>query len=725
MDTRAFLARVLPPAPSYVLTLGRPRERGVQFWNRNYFDLEALANAALQYDKSQLTVYFALAAFSGNEVTLEDGKIKVERKASQAREMKALACDIDVGEGKPYIDQKNAAAALAVACKGLSLPAPMVVSSGRGLHCYWPFTAPVEKSQWVLTSQSLRVALESKGLALDPSKVSDPSMVLRPVGTTNRKNGAQVRLLRNCPDYDFASIASLLTAYAPSGDPQGAKKTSALLAAVVSTDLPPADPFQISLRCNQLKLLAETGGAQADEPMWYASLGVAAFCENPEQTAIAWSSGHPGFDEEKTLAKLAQWKTKATGPTTCIRFEQLNPAGCANCPHKGKLTAPTQLSVPKQTTMNLSHGEVQLPRGYRVSGSRVVRVVEDEVIPVCNILMYVRDRYFNPDEGKMVCELVARTQKEGDKVVMLPIDTLAAGGEKLTSFFYNNNIAPGPFDAHVKNTRQYLMTYLEELQGLLEPTESYNTFGWVRDNTAFILGPRKYTREGIKEIQLSSVITTDIREAFQTSGDVNTWVEITRYLDEPGLEYHAMCLLMGMGTPLYKFTTLDGCIVSMYSQESGTGKSTTGQFISSVWGHPKTVQIGRNDTINALYYSIAQQNNLPAYCEEITNISPQDFSNLAYNVSVGRGRRRMNERAELKRTEKWSIVLFTSSNQSLITKLRLGKISSEGELHRLIEFPFNRNKVFGGTQDATAVGQRIIRGLQTNYGLAGPILLSA
>jgi len=708
--------------------MGRKKGDGMQFWNRNYHTLDELSAAALRHDREGLVVYFALAAFSDNESVLAGGRTKVERKAIQAREFRTLALDMDVGEGKPYPTQRDAALALADALKKHGLPPPMVVSSGRGLHCYWPLQHVVSVAKWTLTSKQLKAILEFEGVGIDTSKICDPSMVLRPVGTFNRKGtDLPVRVLRTSPVYDFDALAQQISDVSTKVGVQvttPTKKDAGLLGALLNSDLPPADPLQVALKCAQLKAIAVTSGANALEPLWYATLGVAAFCEESEKTAIAWSQGHPQYDEGKTLAKLSQWKDKATGPTTCARLESLNPGGCNGCQYKGKISAPTQVSIPKQVSVKTSEGEAFLPRSYRISGKRIVRVVEDEVIPVCNYTLLVRNRFFDAVEQKMVAELVAFTEKEGEKILHLPIDILAAGGEKLTAFFYNQNIAPGPFDAHIRNTRQYLMSYLEELQSLVKPTETYSAFGWTDKGTAFVLGSSKHTRDEVRPIQLASSITTDMQKAYISEGDLDKWVNATAYLDEPGMEYHALCLMMGMGAVLYKFSDLEGFLVSMYSPKSGTGKTTVGTWISSIWGNPQLLKIGRTDTLNAVYRTFAQQGNLPAFCDELTTATPVEVSNFAFNVSGGREKRRMDQTARLKETLHWALVAFVSTNQSILAKVQVGKISSEGEQYRMVEYPFHPNAVFNGTKAGTPTGRTILSTLLNNYGLVGPILIN-
>lgn len=728
MTPRDFFARVLVDEPSHVLTIGRTKDDGSTiFWNLNFETLDDAAIAASQHDNKGLTVYHALGTFADNESTRPDGKVKVERKAAQARLFRTLACDIDAGEGKPYPTGRDAAKALLTAVQAAPLPSPMLVSSGRGIHAYWPLDAAIDVSKWILASKGLRAVLLRHGVEIDESKICDPSMVLRPVGTFNRKDGARpVRLLQDAPDNPESFVLSMVTKAGtapPRAKPGPGKRLSAVASALLDTsDLPPADPVQVATKCEQLRHVSATMGADTAEPLWYAVLGVAAFCVDPEQTAVQWSRGHPKFDQQQTLAKLSQWRANTTGATLCSRFSVLNPGPCKTCVHAGKIYSPVQLSIPKVVAV-AGH---KLPRGYRVNGDKIIRVVNDEVFPVCNMLLYMTDRFYDPEEEKMMCEVEAHLPVEGVKVVNLPTDVLASGGEKFAAHLMNHGISPGPNDLYIKNTRVYLMSYLEELQAIRKPIDTYSAFGWNAAGTDFVLGNRLYSHKGDERIRLAPTVTADMHDCYNARGSLAHWTDATALFGIGGLEYHAMAFLMGLGTPLLKFTKLDGMMCSMFSPESGTGKTTTGHFILSAWGDPKLIQIGRNDTLNALYRSLSLQNSLPAYCEEITNITPEDLSNLIYNTAHGRERRRLTEKVTMRTTGRWSLILFSSSNQSLVGKIQIGKMSSEGEAQRMLEYPFDPNSVFTrSSKRGTTIGRQIATVIGDNHGLAGPELLKA
>ena len=94
--------------------------------------------------KNKLDVYYTCSTWVEN----------TDRKAKNAREQKIFWLDIDCGfdakkrRYKDYKTKEDAMVALRKFTDATKLPAPMVVDSGNGLHCYWPFVDPVAPAVW-------------------------------------------------------------------------------------------------------------------------------------------------------------------------------------------------------------------------------------------------------------------------------------------------------------------------------------------------------------------------------------------------------------------------------------------------------------------------------------------------------------------------------------------------------------------------------------------------
>ena len=135
METTTFLQGVLSDNGHYCIFAARSKDNiRIQ---KFYSTIEEVERAANKYNNDGLDVYFALATF----------KEPTSRKADNAQELRSLFLDLDCGPSKEYPTQAAAIEALRGFCKQLSLPKPMMVNSGRGVHVYWTLTEAVSAEQ--------------------------------------------------------------------------------------------------------------------------------------------------------------------------------------------------------------------------------------------------------------------------------------------------------------------------------------------------------------------------------------------------------------------------------------------------------------------------------------------------------------------------------------------------------------------------------------------------
>ena len=156
---------------------------------------EQAAEIATREDALGRDVYFSLSSFREARVPnakwVEGGNASQwsYRVGSNAFEAKAFWLDLDVSATKQgcYRSQAEAVAALRRFVAAASLPWPVLVSSGYGIHVYWPLAVPIPSEQWLVVAEQLKALTTRLGLLTDPSRTSDRSSVLRVVGTRNYK----------------------------------------------------------------------------------------------------------------------------------------------------------------------------------------------------------------------------------------------------------------------------------------------------------------------------------------------------------------------------------------------------------------------------------------------------------------------------------------------------------------------------------------------------------
>ena len=104
----------------------------------------------------------------------------------------------------------------------------------------------------------------------------------------------------------------------------------------------------------------------------------------------------------------------------------------------------------------------------------------------------------------------------------------------------------------------------------------------------------------------------------------------------------------------------------------------------------------------------------------MTNLSPREASELAYQITQGRGKDRMASGGEglQHNTTFWSCLPVMSANDSIITHLSQHSDDPTAQMSRVLEITaVDINTAYKGTELKEA--NRLVRQLPNNYGHAG------
>ena len=193
------------------------------------------------------------------------------------------------------------------------------------------------------------------------------------------------------------------------------------------------------------------------------------------------------------------------------------------------------------------------------------------------------------------------------------------------------------------------------------------------------------------------------------------------FYGRPGLEAHAFSLFCGFGAPLLKLVggnTVKGAWVHLKNNGSGTGKSTAQMVANSIFGHPSDLLMKKADTPNSKMHMLGMLNSLVFTVDEITNESSEALSEMAYGITQGRGKHRMDGQSNRLRVNHttWSTFTLSSGNASVVDMLMQLKSTADGEMRRVLELSVS--KYLGATK---AEIDAVFSKLDSNYGVAGPI----
>jgi len=757
LDTKNFLTRVFAQLDELVVCTHKPDPSGKNprgfFWNRGSFASidDALLSISRWDTEPNTTVYFGVGSFAGHGY-VDDGKQKWYRTQEHATWFKALALDLDIGVDKPYATQKEGWGVMRKALTAIGMPMPMVVSSGNGIHLYWPLTQAISKDHWVKASTALRVALEEHGVEIDTSKIHDPSMVLRPVGTHHKKQQPwkDVRCVADCPDYDAVSLFGTLKPWFGKAAAVSAKATaprkggkSSILDAVLNSNDVILDA--VASRCSQVAALVNSGGVldaagrPVEEPLWRASLGLAKHCTDVPEAIIKLAGLHKDFDLNTNLDKINGWN--GTGPTTCAKFEQLCAKGCEGCPSRGQIKSPAQLSVATETAVEIDQGEeitLTMPPSYVIQNGQIYREVKTEVSTtdangnevaqevvefdhISRYEMHITGVYNDNESGKAAFKLLVKYPMTGWLETEHDIAVLASIGKDFSGFLLNRQVFVKSIPQQEK-VRGYLMDYLTMVQQQAPTGQDFVSFGWQKDGS-FMCGSKLLgAAHGETDTRLRGPAKA-FADLIAPHGTREGWIRGMQMLNNAGTDtIRAATLLATTGIlgPVAGNATL---VVSIYSTETTTGKTLSLISANSLIGSPKKLFLSQKDTMNALYKQRGVLNNLPCCIDEMTVSDDKEMVDIVYQLSMGREKVSMTKDRDLREPATWDGLTMMTTNISTWQKFEGAQAGNEPLKARCLELPQHDRTFVATRPDGKSDGYEFFDLMAENNGWAFPELV--
>lgn len=718
-----FLERLLPE--NGYLCAAKLLPGGV-FSHRFFNDIAELYTYLTQMDLLGHTMYLAQSGFASTK----------NRKQENVCAVRSFWLDIDCGAekyarepDKSYPTQAEAAADLKRVVAEMNLPFPTVVNSGNGLYAHWCIDQDIEERLWKSTALLFKGLLSAHGFKADPQRTADSSSVLRPPGTTNRKNDASkpVRLLTPVQEpVGFDTFLGLLQVAAKIKKVSTSAFDAPKVPDINATALEglcgqPSSAHRIADYCAFVRRIRDTGG-DVSEPAWYAAIGLLRHTVEGREIIHLWSEGHAEYDYASTEAKIDQ---HTLPPTTCYHIGSIDSSTCIGCPSKDKIKSPIVLGYPKAAPLappEVDTVAVEPPEGFSRTASGVMF---DDGSGQPPHLIYPADLY--PVR-------ISRDHSLGYETVTFRHANFSNGLQDITiktSLFHDPKSALMALtDQHVqvagmtekKLMVQYCEGYIVNLRKATALSHLHTQMGWheVNGELVFVLGEQLVSRDGVQKTGLAHNIPPMAKE-FRAQGDPALWTRMTEVFNSPGMEPLAFALLAGaFGAPLLRFTGHSGALLSLVGQ-SGAGKTLVGRTVMSVYGSPDKLILLRDDTRNMLITRLGLYNTLPLYIDEITNIDPMELSNLVYRVTQGRDKGRLGQNAvERAVLNYWNTIALASSNASLVAKLSHAKADASAEINRVFEY-----YVPPSTAMTRETGKYIHETITQNFGGVGQTFIHA
>ena len=765
---KTFIETVLPSEGTYVIT-GINAENKKDVRQKYAESLEDAYTIIEDFKKkSPLNIYFALSTFEG-----------FSRKAVDSIYIKSFFLDLDVGkEHNSYATKEEALAGLAQFLLNTRMPEPTIIDSGNGLHVYWILKEEIETKTWKPYAEGFKKLCVDHGLVIDPAVPADAARVLRVPYTMNYnvKEGqapVEVTFLTDIKLFDLDELTPFFggVQLESSFDLSQAKKgldeeTRKMLGLDNYEYVFQTIAFE-SLEgrgCNQIKWMLENA-ASCPEPLWKAGLSVAIRCVDGDTAIHTMSEEHPQYSHAET-EKKARDCLQATWSYSCEAFENTNPGGCAGCPHKGKISYPThigkRLRLAEPGTDDALIPDTRTPETRDISNteSKENRTVQNKFPKEFITFPQFLYPFVRPVSGGVWYEPPSEHKKDGtvikkDPVMILnqdfvPIKRLYSpqDGETLHMrlFLPHDGIreftlpmsavyAPEKFKEFVARSgvlvtltlidklRDYLVKWAQYLKQYQKADDMRMAMGWT-DSTysSFVAGEVEINPGGRFDCPVTPA-ARNVADKIHEAGSYDVWRKSADMLNQPNLEFHALGLLMGLGSPLMPFTNATGLMFS-YCGKKGAGKTAAMHAGLSVFGDPRKQKIVTLDgaTINGLWNRASTLNSLLMGIDETSNADPKRLSDVIYKGSMnnqGKIREQSSYNVERKQREGSVNLTLLTTNQSNKDKMFMAKGDPGGELRRLLEIDLFRHS--GKMQDS--IGNEIFDPFNHNYGHAGPMFI--
>ena len=749
---KQFYEKALPSQGVYCvsgLSSGRMANRFAETLDGVLEEIEKLKD-------KKADVFVALGTFEG-----------YSRKADDCLFVRSFFIDLDVGEGKEYASKADAHTALYKLQGAAELPDPVVIDSGGGIHAYWIMDTDIPKDEWKPAAEVFK-ALCLQHIAIDPVVTADAARIMRCPETFNYKTGTP-RPTSVITDeihvYGWAEFKAFLMGEKSEvvAEPRSVEIEDILASVPKGLDEDTKEilkldnfPRKFSVLaqksvdeeggCAQIKFMCENAST-LEEPMWFAGLSIAKFCDDGATAIHELSEDHPDYNHAKTEEKASRFPA----PRTCAWFIDNYPSRCEGCQHRGNIISPITLArefTPAAKT-NKEESVWQAPnpqtvpdfpdllmpfvRGqhggiYFVPAPKVDKKGakhQDDPILILSHDLYPISRMVSPLDGECL-QMRLVLPKDGFREFLLPMKHVYAK-ESFKSIMSSNGVFFNSLhDQHLMN---YIVKWGQYLQTTEAALQMRMQMGWTKERDvdteewptrSFVIGKKEITYKGEIADAPSSPFVKGLARHLVQHGTFQRWRESMDYLNKLGFEIHAFASMSGFGSPLMCFTNTSGVVMSL-TGESGNAKTGAMYAGLSVFGHPKNLSVvdGTDNGLTGRYLGL---HSLMFGLDEVGDKEAKELGRFVHNVSHGKAKIRMQASVNAEREYEMSasLIAVLTSNHGLYGILEAAKMDPNGEAARLIEFMVKRPEML---HKDSRLGKYIFDAFRHNYGHAGPMFI--
>lgn len=736
-----------------------------------YQSKQEMVDAIPKLVEDNQAVYFALATFTEYaEITRSNPTLSGYRITDKVQAYRTVFTEVDIREDKDdcYSSADEARSAITNFCEDTGIPYPTIVKTGGGFHLYWILQEDIDLEQWRSWSDSLITCAKHKGFKIDVAGTNKPTQIYRPPTALNKKYEPAFEV--NCDHIEdavaFDSLMLSLSEFMSVSEIEVPAPRKPSEHGNASEDIPLRHWDKIENKCEQLRV-----AAMGSEEQWRGLLSVARLCKTDQLGPIdlchELSSVDPRYNPIDTDKKLHTLERQLDGtdgmPYSCVRFDQINPDVCKHCHHYDRIKSPIVLGMPdvmddmdtdNSNLPNILEAVVQMPLEEDESDEdshydQSINQGEDEKFMMTDYGLVMNKVTVNEQGEFQTKEIIICKQRLFPIGIIHDTDGM---DNKVFNYMWRVDLGKGQVnDAIVsadvfttpgqlvgmfsklgvnivdQNNFKYFAQAMRSINSRardeLKPIKINNSMGW-RPNE-FIFGKKTVDSQGVvRKSVLNEEMRSLTKDTLYSKGTLEEWkYAVSPYQNSDNILAQVL-LGVGFGAPLVYFSSIKGMLVSLVG-DSGCGKSTMQEVSASIWGNPTSqlqnaVGTKTGDTVLSMTRWMGGLNSLPVHLEELSNMSDEDASDLAYLITQGSEKNRMQRGTDegLKRTLglTWNTLVTASSNESLRDKIARHKIDHTAETMRILEIgdiPI--------IEDDWGDDSQKLEGVRKAYGVAGEI----
>lgn len=716
------------------------------------------------YSDSGWDCYFALASYKsgcGN------------RQGVNAEYVQAFWQDIDAGKpNSKYRDDREALLALVQFITKTKLTPTYIVRSGKGIHVYWCLDRPVKPDVWKVAAKRFEAVCDALGLDIDKHRSKDLSSVLRIPGTKHQKSGNLVTIASHSTAWGTAEFIQVLakcphgtTAPASVSAPQSSMRINGM---DIPLNFMGMDLVQRSVKALVKSCVQFRNAFNGSYPVWLAAINLCKHCYDGERAAHRLSALYPQYDRDETQRVF---DSVNANPALCVSLAADKPEACLGCALYGRGGSPIRFAckpiedhvpetepTPQQTITThiydqlftvakaapvaIDHSDywirddgtwcvVRLGEGkevqtklfdekiyylYTTVGYTVLAENSGTEVRVPERIYHYQVVYANG--RKDILSLTAQTLTKIDALNVVLRNYMI-----IPPVFVKGAIVMGFFNAYI---------HMLKNKNSIKEIPKYDQLGWneytlpdTGDKVqGFVLADKIITAYGLHPCCLTEKAAHIAKSHVGSQGTIERWkegIELFTSLDQPVVKF---MLGLSLAAPLMKFMSamVRNAIFSLYSPQSGLGKSTVLQVCASVWGNPDrdVVFFTRKESLPARNARLGVIQNIPACMDELTNLPDSVMTDIAFSLCNGKEKNKLRSSGDdFVKTGNWNTITYVTANTSMKAAVSRDSHGTDATMYRVIEYLCDFVDISDDYEKMDKV-KRAVDLLMENYGLVGP-----